>query len=792
MASLPQVVNTGIDGGMNIALDATVIPPNEAEIAIDCLFDEPGIVKRRGGMLLADRIVAPGGGYNILKAFTTQRADGTIFIGMVAILTTTSFLYFITCDQNFTNFTYEQITSTGGTATPLVSVKPALGGGVWVGVSNQAEASSAPTTAGRQFLWLWKGASMISASFTQNGTPLTIGQTSFTLTTTPGVNLVGSFAFGAGGAPIGFVKSTAAGVVTLEKPAMIGNAASTTVYFRPVRGYINHYSKGRITCSTASTFVAGAGTDFTLWNNHWNIFRSSDNAYIGQVSTVTNSTSVTLAANALQNMANESYWAVASAQQWGPTGIPGNDLWLEPNTQTNPAPGWINTVHQGRQFFANRNHQPDAGGDYVSRVWVSDTQLGEAIDFNLTDGDFFQIGSGPNTTGPILDIVSLQNQLLVFKESEVWAVTGNDPSNYTTNKIFSDGLVCTMAWDLWNDGIIWIGRRGLWYYDGLSSPINLVKNSMGVKWTNFLKSFSQANTNRAWLAAVRDHAMVSVSNPVAQVVPKTTSTSSFINNGLLMPVVYIPTQALSFWTNANHSGGFQMGGVLNSRNVLVAGGAPDVNVNAWNSGLIDVSNLFAGGTVADQVVLTGRNPTASPNSTITLPQSSILCFVASLSGDGWASSGNIYVNGNPNNVITYTSISGTTFNGCSGGIGTIGSSDILTQYPLGPWFYLSSHREAAGTPILRKGWRQLSLSFKNNGGSINLYTSTNVDDVGVAPRVNPQLLTTGSTWNRERHRFGHTGTFIQWRLAQADQLSTDIRLGATDLFYVPQRPRRVK
>lgn len=787
-----KIENPGIDGGMNIAVVPSLIDKNQVEYAIDCLFDEPGVVKRRGGTTVSDNVIPVSiGGLQILRGFTVQRTDGTIFIGLVCFAATGNPLFLAMYDQNFSNLSSEIITSSAGVSSPLVDVKPALGGGVWIGVSNQAEATGAPTTSGRQFLFRWNGANFASGtSTTLSATPIAIGDTTVTLSASPATNYVGGFVFQNQAKFVGVVKSQSGAVLTLERPATAAAAGGVTMNIRPVRGFIPQYSKGRITTSTANAIVAGAGGDFTGMNSAWLIFRSSDNAYIGNVTSVQNSTALTLVANSLQNMANEPYWAISSNQAVS-TVTPGTpDPHLEPNGFALNAPGWINCVHQGRQHYANRNKLPDAAGDYVSRVWVSDTQNGEAIDFNITDGDFLQIGSGINTTGPILGMVSLQGQLLVFKESEVWAIQGDQPSNYTSRKIFSDGLLCTMAWDSWNDGVVWLGRRGLWYYDGVSAPVNLVKNTMGRKWVDWLKAFSQANGDRAYLAVLRDHAICSVGNPVTTVFSPKADQTTAINAALygrLQPVVYIPTQALSLWSNMNHNGGFLMGGVLNSRSVLALRADPLANL-VQTSGLIDTANIFNGGTPMDVNVFAGIQSCLSGTSG-TLPIATITANPQLPSGIAFP--GKLFVNGDPENFISYTGLGAGTFTGCTGGTGTITSGVTrLTTAPLGPQFYVASRREDANDPMLRKGWRQFTMTYKQVvGTALNIYVSTNLDGTGVAPRQNP-VAPVATTYSTYRSRFGHTGYQLQWRLKQSGITTTDIHLRGTDLFWKPQRQRR--
>lgn len=794
--TLSKVPNPGLSGGMNISVPPEFIEPEQAHYAIDCLFNEPGVVKRRGAMQNSDVLLSLISPYVPIKAFTTQRTDGTTFIGLVCVDPVTNFVYFVTCDQNFGNLKTEQISnSVGANLGALTSVKPALGGGVWVGVSNTAEASALPSTNGRQFSWLWKGASFVSAGFTLSATPVALNALTVTLASTPTPNLVGGFIFNSSGFLVGTVKSVAGAVITLDKPATATATASSTMNIRPVRGWMNFYSKGRITTSTANAIVAGAGTDFTNVNNGaWVIYRSSDNAYVGTVSSSQNSTALTLAANAGVNMANESYWAIASQQvltTTTPTAIdPHLEIGLLPNWG---GVGWINAQHQGRQWFANRNLLPDAGGDFVSRLWVSDTQFGESIDMSITDGDYLHVGTGSVSTGPILEIVSMQNQLLVFKESEVWAVVGDEPSNYTSQKFFSDGLLCTMGWATWNDGIIWIGRRGLWYYDGVSAPVNLVKDTMGQKWIDFVSSFSQANFDRCWLAVLKDHAMVSISNYNNQIAPNADLQTP-------MPVVYVPTQALSFWSNMQHQGGFNMGGVLSAHDIIVAATNPNLtNVG----GIIDMANVFSSspsGTVDAKLLgfaslATTVNVAASPGGT--LPLSTIK--VNGVSSQWTVGAGHFYVNGDPMNKVSYagyTQAGGvTTFTGCTGGVvGTVitPTTTVISSQPLGPYFLVTSRNEGAGDITLRKSFRQVSFSYLASNGTLNFYTSVAPEISGIAPRLNPIVANSFGVWTHNRQRFGHVGFVLNWTIQQTNNAGSDFRLGSSDIFWKPQRARRVK
>lgn len=94
---------------------------------------------------------------------------------------------------------------------------------------------------------------------------------------------------------------------------------------------------------------------------------------------------------------------------------------------------------------------------------IEDWSMDDASE--ISSGGHTEVGN--TSSEPIVAIVALSNQLLIFKESSVWRMIGDRPSNYAISRVNKD-MEKTV-----NSGIIangdfpfWITRAGMYYHDG--------------------------------------------------------------------------------------------------------------------------------------------------------------------------------------------------------------------------------------------------------------------------------------------------------------------------------------
>jgi hypothetical protein len=57
----------------------------------------------------------------------------------------------------------------------------------------------------------------------------------------------------------------------------------------------------------------------------------------------------------------------------------------------------------------------------------------------------------------------------VLKENETFIVTGNSPTTFSPKKLEDDGAISGMSVQQYGGGVIWAGREGIHYFDGVET-----------------------------------------------------------------------------------------------------------------------------------------------------------------------------------------------------------------------------------------------------------------------------------------------------------------------------------
>ena len=304
--------------------------------------------------------------------------------------------------------------------------------------------------------------------------------------------------------------------VTLEKGARISAAGGTAYKIVPVRGLEYYVSKGRVTTSTSSTTVTGQNTRFksqcvgTVTN--WYLFRYSDFAYVGAVSSITNEASLTLTGNAAIAMDKERYVLIEA-------GNSGNTRASTDAKNSGDPYGTIPALYAGRQWFIN--WEDSAKTNFVgttpqrATAWFTEESDPEAIDITVGSGDSFVIGGAVTGSDPVIAAQGLDNALVLFKANEVWTITGDSPANFTPRRLLDDGVLHPNMIAAYKGGLVWAGKRGIWFYDGASAPENLVADTLGQAYMSAVRSFNlyvnDLTTSYGNLVVYDDHAFVWVS-----------------------------------------------------------------------------------------------------------------------------------------------------------------------------------------------------------------------------------------------------------------------------------------
>jgi len=561
----------GIPGGMNLAIPAQELDDTEAKYLQDVLVDKPGLVRSRGPVISVSTLPRPTNKGTALLVcadpvgagrFAILHGDGSNgYLGMIDNLLT-----------GLTNFTWPYAfpaapESGASTAFSIVDSKPSLGGGAWVGTSRRYEGDS-PT----QGLAYWFGGyrntySTGTIAFQGGGLTITGTGTSFTANVSPGEFVFAAVAntaaapspnyFGAGVKTlIGVVKSVNSDTsITLVAPSPYSSsgtayveASPTAVAYeiKPVRGFAPRIAKGLVTCSTTSTTATGGGTKWlqqgmpavtegSRSTNYWNMYRLSDGNWIGRVNQATSDTSITLFANANVSLVDEPYIAIRGDSDWN----------VQITTSVGKV-GFLNATYAERQWYANVGTSVDTS----SRVWFSDAADPEAVDMSTYNGDFIDIPSTVSVVEPIRGLLQTYNALLVFKETETYAIYGNSPTSFNVRKLEDDGLFHAMALQPYGGGALWPGRNGIYLYDGVNVR-NLTANKLGTVYKNAVRQVN-FDQYRTWSMMSRSHYFLFFEAIDPEVVPRRGNIAQPVSDWCV--VINMVSEAVSLFTGIHLRG----------------------------------------------------------------------------------------------------------------------------------------------------------------------------------------------------------------------------------------------
>jgi hypothetical protein len=385
-----------------------------------------------------------------------------------------------------------------------VSTSPHPESGIIIGTSNGLYPSS------QQMLFTWAGSekpkySTGTITVAQDGVAVTGSGTAWLTNVDPGMYLYARVDAAPGPnfrAFIGVVKSVGSDTsITLVDGALFAVTARA-YYVRPVKPVEPRVSKGTITCSTGAKKITGQGTKFSRQglatgsnSGAWAIFRADDMKYVGRVDTVQSDIQLTLGSNALQNCNRDKYVAI--------------DIYTERDSVLTQLkdPGFLNARWANRTWYANRGIHGRQTPLAHSRVFFSDVIDAEALD-TTSDGDHFPIPSTVQPLKPITGMVATSSCLLITKQDETYGVFGSDPSNFQVKKICDDGAISNMTIQPWNEGVIWAGMKGIWFWDG-SEATNIIEDRIGDYYQKSLETLDPAERS-AWAMVYKNNYVVHI------------------------------------------------------------------------------------------------------------------------------------------------------------------------------------------------------------------------------------------------------------------------------------------
>ena len=480
----------GTPGGMNIALPAHEIDDTQARILVDWLVDQPGITRQRGPVEGVSGLpVLPRNGSGL---FATLNPVGATCFATVTGDGSNGYFTVLSADEStWVDLAWPwPLPTSPDTGSPyrIVDAKPALGGGMLVGISSDYNVQN--VQAGIAY-WFggtkpnWTG----TVSCTRGSQAVT--GSGFAANVVPGMFLFANTDDPYTNAYIGVVQAVNSDTsITLVK-ASPHTATAKSGTFQSIRGLAPRVTTGELTTDTSSTTVTGGSTKFLsqgLNNGTWQLYRQSDGAFVGKVASVSSEVSLTLAANAAVAMAGDSYLAIRCDADFSIN-----------NTANTQKVGFLNSTYADRQWYANRG----ASFDTTSQVWFSDASDLEGLDLSSFDGNWLDITSSSSVNEPIRAIAAAYNGLIVLKETEAFIIGGNSPSSFDVRKLEDDGTLCGMSVQQYAGGVIWAGREGINFYDGVQVT-NIVEATLGQVWKDTIRTLNPM-TYRMWSMLNHDH-----------------------------------------------------------------------------------------------------------------------------------------------------------------------------------------------------------------------------------------------------------------------------------------------
>lgn len=527
----------GVPDGMNLALPGQEIQDTEAMYLQDILLDYPGLVRRRGPVQAAS-------GFPVFTTYKTSGIatsldpNGNTRLAVLRGDTSNAFAALLSSDFTSisTDFALPGSLPTAPTANPyrVVDAKAALNKGTWIGTTSNY-GSNGPV----QNLGLWIGANKPdyatgTLTVARGATAVTGSGTAWSTHVVPGMFMFYStddgYTLAYGGIVTAVVSDTS---ITLGDVALYP-ATAKAYNFTSIRGFAPRVVKGRVTCATGSTTVTGANTKFKSQNmssGTWNMYRASDLTWIGKVASVTNDFSITLASNAAIALNNERYIAYQADA----------DMNISTQSVANKKVGFLNATYSGLQWYGN-NGQSLA---LTSRVYFSDPSDPEAVDMDLFAGDYINISSTVGVNGPLKALSPAYNALLCFKDNEVFGIFGTSSSTFNVKKVEDDGVFSGMSVQSYGGGVIWAGRQGIHFYNGIQAT-NITQPKLGDFYKNMIRNLSP-DTYRMWSMIARDHYFLHIEQ-VQPNVPVIKGSTSVTPTNMTI-VVNMISQAITVWTN---------------------------------------------------------------------------------------------------------------------------------------------------------------------------------------------------------------------------------------------------
>lgn len=659
--------------GMNLAGPSLFIDDAYCKWMQDVLVDRPGQTRMRGPLTNwytgntftsgqqalggAETITPTGDWRGAVFATGSSTTDGSYpsSAGIVKIFDANAALVgTVTLPFNL-NTKWDSSTNHWNGNT-IIDAKPALGGGVWIGVTDEYGV----LTRGIQALLFWRGAG--KPTWSDSGRSYTYDVK--TITVSVGTNVeAGMFVFDTtadadgNGRYLGLVSSVSGNTVTLEKEPLITSttqaATSRTLMFTSFRGFIHQHGRG-VSTTDAGVFVTSGrlGSDaeglfgaarVTIGTNVTNhrvfIYRYSDHQFIGRIKfegTVSNTqvekTAGSWSTAAADFLKDDNYFIVRDDTDLHRSGV-ANDTEKYSMLATHrrhdsraaligdgvytPIPGIFNSTYANRQWFASVGNTAVNSDAFVNRVVFSGTDNPENINLSPDASDSITIPGREAIRG----IAGSVSGLLVFVESKTYIIRGTNRQNFSLEELYPDGTLCTSSIVQVGGGVIWAGKSGIYYYDGVTVR-NFTNESLGIFYTDGVHTFN-AVTDRIYAFVYNNYLIINFSKwqqdyalsrwqAIAQSGTGSAAVITLDNNQdytRLIPTsitfnIFLPTGAIGTLSNTTPRGYMNTSSLANTKGIMVMN-ALDSIVEAKPTGnkanLLDLSTIFT--QIIDTVTL---------------------------------------------------------------------------------------------------------------------------------------------------------------------------------------------
>ena len=665
--------------GMNLAGPPLFIDDAYCRWMQDVLVDRPGQIRMRGplthwyvggtpaghqGLGAADTITPDGnwrgaafntGSSTTNGAYPSSFGEMNVFDKDAALVGTVTLPFKLNTVWSSANNHWVNNT--------IIDAKPALGGGVWIGITDEYGVSVDGTNS-KQALMLWRGGGKAAyetptaaSTYTNNSKTITSVASASTLIDS------GMFVFDTTtsddrgkGRYLGVVSSVSGTTVTLEKPVIYtsitaGSETSRKLSFTSVRGFIHQHGRGvattdggeyitsgRLGSDAEGLFGAARVTIGTSGANHTvYAYRYSDHRFIGEVKfegTVSN-TQVQMEAGTFSTTASDflkddNYFILRNDVDLNVSGITSDTTRYSMfasqriyDSQTTtisselytPIPGIFNSTYANRQWFASVGNTAVNSDKFVNRVVFSGTDNPENINLSPDASDSILVPGREAIRG----IAGSVAGLLVFVENKTYIIKGTNRQNFSLEELYPDGCLCTSSIVQVGGGVIWAGKAGIYYYDGVTVR-NFTNQALGIFYTDGVATFN-ATIDRIYAFVYNNYLIINFTKwQQSYALNRWQAVNQVVNEGItidnnqdytrLTPTsitfnIFLPTGAIGTLSNFTPRGFMNASSSSNTKGIMVMNEratADTTGVPTSNKGhLLDLSTIFT--EIIDTVTL---------------------------------------------------------------------------------------------------------------------------------------------------------------------------------------------